>query len=170
MSWKERMEAMCRRIWRSAKQYRLVLLVLLVGLVLLLLPSGSDQKREAVQAAEPQETFRLEEAEQKLAQALSKIDGAGEVTVLLTVRTGTQQVLAQDVDSGDGSRKTQTVVLSRGGSQEDTVTVQEIYPQYQGALLVCSGGGNAKVRLELTQAMTALTGLGADKISISKGK
>lgn len=170
MSWKERMEAACRRIWRSAKQYRLVLLVLLVGLVLLLLPPGNDQKKETAQNALPQKTFCLEETEQKLAQALSKIDGAGEVTVLLTVRTGTQQVLAQDVDSGEGSRKTQTVVLSRGGSQEDTVTVQEIYPQYQGALLVCSGGGNPKVRLELTQAMTALTGLGADKISISKGK
>ena len=90
--------------------------------------------------------------------------------MVLTVRSGTRQILAEDVDRDDGSERTQTVVLSRSGSGQQTVTVQEVYPAYQGALLVCSGGDDPTVRLRLTEAMTALTGLGADKISISKGK
>lgn len=170
MNWKERVKSTGRWAWRKLGAYRLVFLVILAGLVLLLLPEGKE-KTPSAQCA-PAETFHLEQTEQKLAQALSKIDGAGEVTVLLTVKTGTRQVLAQDLDSegAEGGQKTQTVVLAKGSGQEETVTVQEIYPQYQGALVVCGGGENPQVRLALTQAITALTGLGADKISISKGK
>ncbi|MFQ8983403.1 MAG: hypothetical protein ACLR6W_04145 [Evtepia sp.] len=56
------------------------------------------------------------------------------------------------------------------GSSQETVTVQEIYPRYQGALVVCPGGDDPEVRLQITEALSALTGLGADKISISEGK
>ena len=106
--------------------------------------------------------------EDRLSEALSKIDGAGEVTVVLTVRDGPRQVLAQDSREEQG--ETETVVISRGSSTQETVTVQELYPSYQGALLVCPGGDDPTVCLKLTEATSALTGLGADKISISKGK
>lgn len=39
-----------------------------------------------------------------------------------------------------------------------------------GALIVCEGGGNAAVRLELTRSLSALTGLSSEKIAIVKGK
>ena len=151
---------------------RIVLgLVILVGLFLLLLPTGGGEGEEA--AAEPaQGTFDLEKTEARLAQTLSQIKGAGEVTVMLTVANGPRQVLAQDVDrnSQQGEESTQTVILSRGSSSQETVTVQEIYPRYQGALVVCPGGDDPEVRLQITEALSALTGLGADKISISEGK
>ena len=53
---------------------------------------------------------------------------------------------------------------------EETVTLQQISPQYQGALVVCSGGGNPSVRLQVVEAVSALTGLGADHISVCEGK
>ena len=62
------------------------------------------------------------------------------------------------------------MVVSRGSGGQEAVAVQEVSPEYQGALLVCPGGGDPTVRLQLTQAVAALTGLGADKISISEGK
>ena len=155
----------------SWQRYRLVWLVILAGLVLLMLPLGGGE--EEVLAESPvQSDFDLAGTEARLAEALSKIKGAGEVTVVLTVANGPRQVLAQDVDrdTGQGEESTQTVVLSRGSSSQETVTVQEIYPQYQGVLVVCPGGDDPEVRLQLTQALSALTGLGADKISISEGK
>ena len=62
-----------------------------------------------------------------------------------------------------------TVVISRGSGSEETVALQEIAPQYQGALVVCPGGGDPAVRLQLSEAVSALTGLGADRITICKG-
>lgn len=153
-----------------AEQHRLVLLVILAGLLLLLLPVGGETNQPEHQ--ETQSQFDLADMEDRLSQALSKIDGAGEVTVVLTLQDGPRQVLAQDTDQGDvqGGERRETVILSRGSSTQETVTVQELYPSYQGALLVCPGGDDPTVRLKLTEATSALTGLGADKISISKGK
>lgn len=152
----------------SLSRYRLVWVVILAGLVLLLLPSGGKKQELAV----PSETasFDLAETERRLAESLSRIDGAGEVTVMLTVRDGPQKILAQNCQDGEKDQRTETVVLSRGSGTQETVTVQEHYPGYQGALLVCDGGDDPQVRLALTEAVSALTGLGADKICISKGK
>ena len=157
----------------SLKEYRLVWLVICAGLILLLLPVGRGEEGEGEGATPaPTETFDLAAAEQRMAEALSKIEGAGEVTVVLTVQNGTRHILAENTDrrEGQAESRTETVVISRGGNTQETVTVQEIYPGYQGALVICPGGDDPKVRLKLTEGVTALTGLGADKISISKGK
>ena len=124
MNGRETMGQLAQRVRASLHKYRLVWLVILVGLFLLLLPTGGGEGEEA--AAEPaQGTFDLEKTEARLAQALSQIKGAGEVTVMLTVANGPRQVLAQDVDrnSQQGEESTQTVILSRGSSSQETVTV-----------------------------------------------
>ena len=57
-------------------------------------------------------------------------------------------------------------VLVDGGS--DAVTVRTTYPTYRGALIVCEGGDRAEVRLAVTEAVAALTGLSADRITVAK--
>lgn len=42
--------------------------------------------------------------------------------------------------------------------------------RWSGAVAVCEGAGSAAVRLQLTQAISALTGLPSDRIAIMKGK
>lgn len=42
--------------------------------------------------------------------------------------------------------------------------------RWTGAVIVCEGGESAAVRLKLTQAVRALTGLSADKIAVIKGR
>lgn len=150
-------------------QHRLVLLLLLAGLLLLALPVGrEDAEAESTETVAP--AFDLAETEARLAQALSQIEGAGEVTVLLSLADGPRQILAQDIRQDVGRGETvETVVLSQGGGQE-TLVIQELSPRYQGAVLVCPGGDDPAVRLQLTEATSALTGLGADRISINKGK
>ena len=96
------------------------------------------------------------------------------VTVALALRSGARQVLAQDVtvsdrDGSSGEERT-TVVISGGSGREEAVALQELAPQFQGAVVVCPGGDDPAVRLKLAEAVADLTGLGADRISICKGK
>lgn len=42
--------------------------------------------------------------------------------------------------------------------------------RWAGAVIVCEGGDNAAVRLQLTRAVSSLTGLSSDKITVVKGK
>jgi stage III sporulation protein AG len=176
MKWKELAGPWEKKLRSALGKYKYVLLVMLVGVVFLTLPVlGSEESATKTTAAGGETTtFNLEEMEGKMADALSKIDGAGKVTVVLTVKTGARQVLAEDGESSqkgeDTEQSTNTVVVSKGSGYQEVVAVQEIFPKFQGALVVCDGGGNPAVKLKLVEAVAALTGLGSDKISICKGK
>ncbi len=155
-------------------RYKYVLLIILVGIVFLIWPNSSEEETEFSLVTNYEEGFSVDALENKLSDTLSKIDGAGNVEVILTVQSGIKRVLAQDgsleQEGGTLQREMQTVVISMGSGRQETVLVQQIYPKFQGALVVADGGGDPNVRLKLTQAVAALTGLGSDKISICKGK
>lgn len=155
------------------ERYKYVLLVMLVGAALLLWP-GEEKTEPTVGEEASEELFQVEEMEKKLEKALSRVEGAGDVTVVLTLQGGPRQVLAQDgsAQEGDGRvvKETSTILLSKGSGYEEPAVLQELGPVYQGALVVSSGGDDPRVKLVLYEAVSALTGLRADKISICKGK
>ena len=98
--------------------------------------------------------------------------GAGEVTVALTVKNGTERVPLTDRSTAAGEREDRVeekAVVVNTGSGQQTVVRLERAPVFQGAVVVSQGGDRAEVRLLLTQAVSSLTGLGADKITICKG-
>lgn len=167
--WKPRSGA----VWKLLDQYKYVLIIIAAGIVLLLWPSGErEQPAESGSSADARETFELKALEEKLSQTLSQVEGAGEVTVTLTMKSGMEQVLASDrttsVTERGSSVEEETVLVNSGAGQE-TVLLTQRYPTFQGALVVCQGGDNAEIRLLLTQAVSALTGLGADRITVCKG-
>jgi stage III sporulation protein AG len=166
-----------QRLKKLLGKYKFVFVVILAGIVLLLLPDlGGEPTQPEPEPVQPavSDPFQVEEMESKLSQVLSKVEGAGEVTVVLTVKSTARQVLAQDGESsereGEVESSLSTVVISKGSGGEETVSLQQLSPQYQGALVVCSGGDAPGVQLRLVEAVSALTGLGADKISVCKGK
>lgn len=155
-------------IKKLLSRYQYVLLVLAAGVLLLLLPLGGGAEEDRAQApAQLQEEFDLEAFEDRLAEALSQIQGAGEAQVVLTLKSGSRQVLAQDTQRGaDGDSSSATVTLGRGSGSQEVVPLQTLAPQFQGALVVCPGGGDPEVCLQIIQAVSALTGLGSDRISV----
>ena len=157
--------------WKEVlEKYRTILLVLAAGVVLMLLPTGEGAtvRESAAQEEAGQEYIQLEEFEQRLAKILSQVEGAGETTVMLTLKSGSRQILAQSLEQ-DGERMVSTpVTLGRSGSNQEVVALQTLAPQFQGALVVCPGGEDPQVRLHLVSAVAALTGLGSDHISICK--
>lgn len=158
--------------WKGALgKYSYVLLVIAVGAVLLLLPTGGrDSPGEEPPAREEGASFDLEAFETKLERILSQVEGAGETRVVLTLDGGSRQVLARNQDrDGDGGSSNTVVTVGKGSGAQDVVPLQTVAPQFRGALIVCPGGGNAATRLKLIEAVSALTGLGSDRISVCAG-
>lgn len=161
-----------RGMLKKIASYKYVILAVLLGVILLLLPDG---KAAEVETASSLSQFDRGAVQREMEDILSAIDGAGRLRLMLTVRGGGELELAQDralTQKGGAeeySDKTETVVLGSGSGAEVVVT-QSRYPDFVGALVVCEGGGSAAVRLEITQALCALTGLPSDKISVIKGK
>lgn len=156
------------------RQYKYVLLVIAVGILLLAWPAHQDDSdpAEASGLSGTEESFSVEGLEARLGQVLSRIEGAGEVSVMLTVQSGMERVLATDTSARQEEERReleeQTVIISTDDGEE-AVLVTQRYPTFQGALIVCSGGEDPEVRLALTRAVAALTGLGSDRITVCKG-
>lgn len=170
-----KMGAWSKRAAEALKKYQYVLLVALAGVVLLLWPSGGGEKTaQAPPAAAAADPFQTATLERRLEQALSQISGAGEVSVVLTLKETPRQVVAQDGSATEGGAQTSrdlTTVLASGGSGvQEPVLLQQLSPAYQGALVVAQGGSDPNVRLAISGAVSALTGLGTDRISICTGK
>ncbi|QNL45533.1 stage III sporulation protein AG [Oscillibacter hominis] len=162
-----------RSLW---DRYKYVVLVILAGVALLAWPSGNREK-EAPTAAPTAEEPTLEETEERMQSILSKISGVGNLTLMLTLDSTGEKALAQDTElsySGateapeDYQRRSETVVLSESGGGEGAIITKNTCPVYRGALVVCEGGANPEVKLALTQAVAALTGLSSDRITVVK--
>ena len=160
-----------RKLW---DKYKYVGLVVLIGAGLLLWPSGSDGT--ATSGSEQSETTKQRELETEMADMLGSMSGVGQVKVLLTLESDGERQLAQDTElqySGDTaapedySRRSETVLVD-GESGDETVVVRTMYPTYRGALVVCQGGDRAEVKLAVTEAVAALTGLSADRITVAE--
>lgn len=150
------------------RKYKLAVLVLALGVLLLAWPTGGEKPAPASEEARLS-SFDPGEVERKLERVLGKIDGAGEVTVALTVSDGVQRRYAVDETRRGEEEQTQTVVISTGSGTQEAVSVGERWPDFRGAVVVCQGGGDPEVRLLVTQAVCALTGLGSDRVTVCKG-
>jgi len=152
-------------------RYKYALLVALLGALLLLWP-GHTAPSEGQDASLPAGAMTLRETEEAMEAILGRISGVGRVDVMLTLHSSGELVLAEDTtlryrgdvqSPDDYERSSDTVTDSNG-----VVVTQERYPQYRGVLVVCEGGGSDTVRLQVVEAVSALTGLGADRIAVVK--
>ncbi len=174
---KEKTEGV-RKIW---DRYKYAALVVLIGAGLLLWPGGDfglggSEKEEKRETLEIYEDLDTQDIQREMAEILGAMSGVGQVKVMLTVDSDGERQLAQNTQlnySGstaapeDYSRRSETVLVSGSGGNE-TVTVKTMYPTYRGALVVCEGGDRAEVRLAVTEAVSALTGLSTDRITVAK--
>ena len=168
------------------------LILVLAGILILIiaLPTDTKGKKQAEETKEnlSKETDTMEaskdEIERKLEAILEKIDGAGEVKVMITYQDSGTQVVEKDKntsansveesDSTGGVRSTKEQQL-----QESTVydeadvgntpfVSKELLPKVEGILIVASGGDNQKVKQNISEAVLALFQVEAHRIKIVK--
>ena len=153
------------------EKYKYVILVLAVGIGLMLLPSGKRDTPETVITETQKSILPVEE---RLAQILRQVKGAGEVQVMLTEATGGEIIYQTDGNTSDNeassSSRQDTVTVTDSQRNEQGLVRQKNPPKYLGVIVVCQGGDNATVRLAIIDAISKVTGVGADKISVLKMK
>ena len=160
-------------------RYKYAARVALVGAGLLLWPAlggGTSRRQESREPPGGESGWDVQTVQKELEEILGAMSGVGQVDVMLTVDSDGERQLAQDTQlsySGDTaapedySRKSETVLIDGSGG-DGTVVVRRTYPTYRGALVVCQGGGSAEVRLAVTEAVAALTGLPTDRVAVAK--
>lgn len=155
------------------KKYRYVFLILLIGLCLMAIPSKDTVSTQEKQPA-TEETVREPTVSEELAQILSQVDGAGDVKVLLTVEAGEETLYQTDEDtsvtSESNTTQISTVTVTSAQKDEHGLVRQTNPPTYKGAIIVCQGADDPQIQLAIVNAVSKVTGLGADRISVLKMK
>lgn len=162
------MKGMISKITGILMKYRWAVCVLLVGIVLMLLPTGAD----TIEVTEPKDTASDPEVsvEQQLSALLSKIQGAGKVEVMLSYASGAETLYHSDTETDADSAHNSAVIVTDNDRNESALVTRVDPPQYLGAIIVCQGADSASVRLAIVEAVSKYTGLGADQIAVLKMK
>ena len=115
--------------------------------------------------------------ENKLANVLGNIDGAGNVSAMITFESGTEYVYAQNEESKTNSNtsassttSTTTTTSSPYIKNNEGLLIKEILPKISGVVVVCSGAKDTKVKLEIVKAVQALLDVPIANIEVLVGK
>ncbi len=162
---------MREKVFEIWGKYKLPLLILLVGICLMLIPTGKKAVESSKKKAPAQE-FSLTDSQAEMERILGNMAGVGRVNVMLTLKSGSTLQLAEDNNNSERETEkkqdTQVVKLNRGSGTQEVVVLNEIYPTFLGAVVVCDGANDAAVRLSIIEAVSVLTGLSSDRISVTK--
>ncbi len=152
-----------KKICTYGKKYRYAVLILLLGILLMLIP-GKKSDREALPESQPEAPAGMTVSEE-LSAILSRIDGVGKAEVMLTVATGEETVYQSDTN---GELELTTVTVTDAQRNETGLIRKVNPPVYLGAIVVCQGADNPAVCLQVIEAVSRVTGLRTDRISVLK--
>lgn len=179
----------------------LIVLVLAgILLIVITLPTNDTiavQKSEEPEQTEVKEAAGSENAEEvdyldiyeytaylekKLEQMLVKIDGAGNVSVMITLEASAKQIVEKEEtlsrnntlesDSEGGNRSIyeidtgQQTVYYKSDNVQTPYISQTILPEISGVLIVAQGARSASVKKSMVEIAQALFGIEAHKISV----
>lgn len=152
------------KYFKGLKGKGMLLLLLAVGILLLFLGGGSEQKtvgkeEGAADVAARTEAYRVA-LEEELTLLCSQVEGVGRLDLLLTLEGSERAVYA--TDTGESGR---TDYVMSGG--EGLLLYRE-YPAVRGVAVVCEGGADPAVRAQLTALLSALLDIGTNRISIGR--
>lgn len=152
------------------RRFQPAALVLLLGFVLLILPGGEAGTETLVTE---QEKFDRIALQAEMEQVLQRIEGVGKLRLMLMVDSGVERELAKNctgsLSEKEREESRETVIIGAGGGEQEVVVTRSVYPRFTGALVVCEGADNANVRYAVMTAVSVLTNLGSNRISIVKG-
>ena len=168
-----------------------ITIVVLTGILLLVISLPTGSKSGQTETNENTQTRLSESAksyetvlEEKLEKALKKVEGVGEVSVVITLKNTSEKIIAadsdysesviQESDSAGGVRSTTQQSGSTSNIYYDTQEGSEPYvtkenmPEVEGIVIVAKGGGDGNVCADITAAAEALLGVPAHKIKVLK--
>lgn len=172
---------MLRDIWKRLQMVKKpmnkkeqLLLVLLVGVLLALLSAPTKKEKQEQEKEQVQETTnpnicKVDEMEKRLEKILCKVEGAGNLSVMITYASTSEKIVEKDKIVRENLTEEETVYMDGEGSEKIPYVYMEKYPKVEGVVVVCEGADSAIVVRNLTEAVLALFDVDTHKIKIMKG-
>ena len=154
-----------------------ILIVLFLGILLLVAGrsfSDADETAMVPQGLTEERFMTDKETERRMAEILSKMEGAGQVDVMLTYRQSEEKTIAHNEtreENGDSLRTEQTaILLEDGDGATSPLVLTAASPVVEGVVIAAQGADSPAVSAALNQAAQALLDVPAHKIAVIKMK
>jgi len=141
-----------------------------------ILPGSEKRTVQSGYSLEGQEI--VADIERRLSELLSKVEGAGQVSVMVYADTSSEQVPAyndiQDTRNdervdGKSLEISETRQLALSGTDEPVI-LKVIIPQIKGVIVVAEGADDVLVKAQLNNAVCTLLGIPEHRVQILKHK
>lgn len=122
--------------------------------------------------------------ERKLEEALSQMDGAGKVRVIISLRSSEEKIVEKDhpitrsgtseTDSQGGTREVssvdsgETTIYSSDSGASQPYVVKTMLPEIEGVIVLAQGAGTGNVSKNISDAIQVLFGIEAHRIRVVK--
>lgn len=163
-----------------------VVVMAAVGVTFIPIKNNTPVQRAATmtkQIVSNEETDYEAALERKLVNMLSKMEGVGTVSVMVTTSSNKEKVLAEDrtssvqcseeKDQAGGTRttnnqqQTNDVVMQNGNTP---YVVKEYAPEIRGVFVLAEGADDSMVKNQIIEAVSKLLDVPVHKISVEKKK
>lgn len=178
----------------------LVIILIITVIIINIIWNGDKNKEEKQPVSDPnkklattieegitEETVQvsstsLYKIDSELEGILSKIEGVGEVNVMITYSQTSQTVPlynedrttkdTEETDKSGGTRKItesdskKDIIFKESDGEKQPITQSIISPKIEGAIIAAKGAANVDVKTKIVQAVEAVTGLATHKIQV----
>lgn len=145
-----------KEVFRKLKNNKIILIILITGVIFLFIPANESEEKSYDVSYEKN---LKEEAE----AILGKIEGAGKVSLMISFSDKGRAIPVTDKNESGDILNEKTVSVSG-----KVALLKEEYPSVRGAIVVCEGGGNERVRENIINAVAAITGAPVHSIKVYK--
>ena len=152
-------------------------LLAVLGILIYSASCGRETESPPAQSETGEEMFAESSVEERLAETLSCIRGAGRVQVMITYETGTQIVPAMSTDvqsstsqstseGGTTVNENRTESTRPASLQEEALVLTEKAPEVRGVIVIAEGAADIAVKLRLERAVETVLGVDANCIEV----
>lgn len=149
----------------TKKKMQYIAIALIIAVILLIYLSSFAQKRG--EDTQKQKNTGLNDGiEEKMEEVLSKMEGVGDVSVVINYASTSELVPAVSTEmiSDEENKVSQSEeVVSVSG---DALIIKENLPEIRGVIVVAEGAQDIGVRMNLLSAVTTLLGVTVDCVEI----
>lgn len=147
------------------KNNQIICIILIIGVVFMLFSGGGKEKEQSVKAV-----ATIDE-EERLEEILSHIDGAGQVSVMITYYSTSEKDIAYETKTntvGFDSRSEESEDKKAVMTDGEPMVIKEVYPKVKGVIVAADGGSSPVVRQAISEAVTAVMDVPAHRVKIYK--
>ena len=175
----------------SPGKKRTVLIIMgLAGMVLIFISNYTEMSDNTGAADEPVISDNFisakeykQQLEEELSDIISSIEGAGNVKIMITMESGTEDIYAvekniterrqskNDEYSSDSETEYKEgqvyVIIKNKNGTEQAVLLKQVMPKIRGVLVVCDGGGDPVTKEKITQAVSGVLNISSGKVYVT---